>query len=106
MGLTAVATRSPRPLSTCLMMPSMSVARFAAWRTRRSVKGFGPLRAAWSSCKNAVRKNGRARGPRLPRLVDDVDLIGRHRLDDVHAARDQLGNLGGLLGDDADSHGP
>src|SRR6266545_3141969 len=58
MGLTDVATRSPRPLSTCLITASASTARFTAWRTRRSVKGFGPPRPAWSSCSMAVLKMG------------------------------------------------
>ncbi len=40
------------------MMASLSTARLAAWRTRLSVKGFGPLRAAWSSCSIAVRRIG------------------------------------------------
>ena len=62
----------------------------------------GPPRAAWSSCRNAVRRIGRGRRARRARLVDDVHLVGRHRLHDVHAAREQLGDLGRLLGDDTD----
>ena len=40
------------------MIASMSAAMLAAWRTRRSVKGLGPLRAAWSSWSIAVRRIG------------------------------------------------
>jgi hypothetical protein len=40
------------------MMPSLSTARLAAWRTFRSVKGLGPPRAAWSSWSMAVRRMG------------------------------------------------
>ena len=57
-GLTVVAVRSPRPLSTCLMVASMSTARLAACRTRLSWNGFGPERPAWSSWINAVRRIG------------------------------------------------
>ena len=38
-----------------------------------------------------------------PGFVDHVHLVGRHRFDDVDAPRDQLGDLGGLLGDDPDA---
>ena len=57
-GFTAVATRSPSPFSTCLMMASWSAARFAATRTRLSVKGFGPPLAAESNSMKAVRRIG------------------------------------------------
>ena len=40
------------------MMASESTARLAACRTRLSVNGFGPQRAAWSSCSIAVRRIG------------------------------------------------
>ena len=57
-GLTVVATRSPSPFSTCLMIESMSTARFAASRTRRSWNGLAPARPAWSSWIIAVRRIG------------------------------------------------
>ncbi len=40
------------------MIASMSTARFAAWRTRRSSIGFLPFRAGWSSLMYAVRRIG------------------------------------------------
>ncbi len=63
-----VAVRSPSPFSTCLMIPSMSVAMLAACRTRLSVKGLGPLRAAWSSCSIAVRRMGEVAVRAVPDL--------------------------------------
>ena len=42
---------------------------FAAWRTRRSVKGFGPLRPAWSSVRNAVRRIGEIEMRACPDLL-------------------------------------
>ena len=49
-------------------------------------------------------ENRRRGGAGLARLVDHVHLVRRHGLDDVDATRHQLGDLGGLLGDDADAH--
>src|SRR6185436_8578075 len=49
-------------------------------------------------------ENRRNRRTRLAGLVDDVHLVGRHRLDDVYAAGDELGDLRRLLWDDADTY--
>jgi hypothetical protein len=49
-------------------------------------------------------EDGRGHDPRLTGLVDHVHLVRRACLDDVDAARDQLGDLGGLLGNDSEPH--
>ena len=85
------------------MIESMSTAMFAACRTRLSWKGFWPRAAGLVELEEGRAEDRRGRGAGLARLVDDVHLVGRHRLDDVDAARDQLGDLGGLLGDDPDA---
>src|SRR5438552_2854076 len=66
------------------MIASMSTARFAAWRTRRSVKGFGPVRAAWSGWSIAVRGAGGLEAHGV--VVDGLDALDLG----VVAARGQL----------------
>ena len=66
-------------------------------------EGIGAAARCLVELQHGCSQDGRGAGVRLPRLVDDVHLIRRHRLDDVHAAREQLGDLGGLLGDDPDA---
>ena len=50
-----------------------------------------------------MRRIGEVAVARPARLLDNVHLVRRHRLDQVHAAGEQLGDLGGLLGDDPDA---
>ena len=67
-------------------------------------EGVGAAARGLVQLQEGRAEDGRGRGAGLSRLVDDVHLVWGHRLDDVDAARDELGDLGRRLRYDPDAH--